>query len=185
MSTKFTTKNVKFTGALKGFTEKSLKNIEKISGDIIDAEILASEEKLHFKVEISLKTKDHKYHAISNEPLLKQALRNALNIIKSQAKKNKSKFKSEKRRGKRNFLKNILKSDRSYEEPSGSFKDENSLSVSENFSRKPLTPEEAVFFLKDSNENAYMFLNVETNNMAVVFFNKNNNISLIDADIEK
>lgn len=185
MSTKFTTKNVKFTGALKGFTERSLKNIEKISGDIIDAEIIANEEKLNFKVEVSLKTKMHKYHAFSTEPILKQALRNALNTLKSQAKKNKGKMKSEKRRGKKGFLKKIMKSEKSTIDSSTDFREENSLTVSRNFSRKPLTPEEAMFFLKDSGENAYMFLNVETNNMAVVFINKQNKISLIDADIEK
>ena len=53
MSINFTSKNVKFTGALKAFTDKNLKTIEKISGNIIDAEIMAAEEKLGFKVEIT------------------------------------------------------------------------------------------------------------------------------------
>ncbi|HLP49212.1 MAG TPA: sigma 54 modulation/S30EA ribosomal C-terminal domain-containing protein, partial [Candidatus Kapabacteria bacterium] len=55
------------------------------------------------------------------------------------------------------------------------------VTVLENYSRKPLSVEEAVFFLKDSGENAYMFPNVETNRMAVVFFNKNKTISIIEA----
>ncbi len=182
MSTKFTTKNIKFTGALKGFTEKSLKNIEKISGDIIDAEINANEEKLSFKVEINLKTKLNNYHVFSSDPILKQALRNALNSIKIQAKKNKEKLKNEKRRGKKGFLKNFINNNRDFEEDSGNA--ESGLSISDNYSRKPLTPEEAVFFLKESRENAFMFINVETNNTAVVFFNRDKNISLIDANIE-
>ena len=42
MSINFTSKNVKMTGALKGYVEKSLATIEKISGEIIDAEIISS-----------------------------------------------------------------------------------------------------------------------------------------------
>ena len=55
MSIKFTSKNVKFPGALKGYAEKSLKNIEKFSGGIIDSEVVVSEEKSGFKIEINVK----------------------------------------------------------------------------------------------------------------------------------
>jgi hypothetical protein len=54
--------------------------------------------------------------------------------------------------------------------------------VSDNFSPKPLTVDEAVFFLKESGENAFMFVNADKNNMSVVFFNKDNDISVIEAN---
>ncbi len=184
MSIKFTSKNVKFPGALKGYTEKNLKNIEKFSGSIIDSEVLVSEEKIGFKIEINIKTKLHNYHVVSTEPLIKQALRNAINTVKSQAKKNKEKMKGDKRRGKGAFLKGFFGG----ESQTSNVSEENSsdrIQMSENYSQKPLTVEEAVFFLKESNENAYMFLNVETNNIATVFFDKDKRISLIDTKIEK
>ncbi|MCK5075407.1 MAG: HPF/RaiA family ribosome-associated protein, partial [Calditrichia bacterium] len=96
MSIKFTSKNVKLTGALKGFTEKQLRNIEKISGDIIDAEVIVSEEKLDLRVELTLKTKLHSYHIEDRDPIQKQALRSVLSTLKSQAKKNKEKLKKDK-----------------------------------------------------------------------------------------
>jgi len=184
MSIKFTSKNVKFPGALKGYAEKSLKNIEKFSGGIIDSEVLVSEEKHGFKIEINIKTKMNNYHVVSTEPLIKQALRNALNSIKTQAKKNKEKLKGDKRRSKRTFLQGFFGG----EQPAPDVKDESGqdrIQISRNYSQKPLSLEEAVFFLKESGENAYLFLNVETNNIAVVFFTRNNEISLIDAKIEK
>lgn len=181
MSIKFTSKNVKFTGALKAFTEKNLKSIEKIGGNIIDAEIIATEEKLDFKVEINVKTKLQSYHIEDRDPILKQALRATLNTLKSQAKKNKEKLKKEKKRANKTgpFKKfaGAVPEPIEIKEKSAS----EGLTVSENFSRKPLSVEEAIFFLKESGENAYMFTNVETNKMSVVFFNKNNNLSIIEA----
>ncbi|MCK5222490.1 MAG: ribosome-associated translation inhibitor RaiA [Candidatus Aminicenantes bacterium] len=184
MSIKFTSKNVKFPGALKGYAEKSLKNIEKFSGGIIDSEVVVSEEKQGFKIEINIKTKMNNYHVVSTEPLVKQALRNALNSIKNQAKKNKEKLKGDKRRGKKNFLQGFF----SGEAPAPEAAEESGqerIQISRNYSQKPLSIEEAVFFLKESGENAYLFLNVESNNISVVFFNKSDEISLIDVKIEK
>ncbi len=180
MSIKFTSKNVKLTGALKAFTEKNLKSIEKISSDIIDAEVIASEEKLDFRVEITAKTKLHSYHIEDRNPILKQAIRSTLNTFKAQAKKNKGKLKKEKKRAKKTdaFKKFAGAKTEPIEIPSKSTPE---VTVSENFSRKPLSVEEAIFFLKESGENAYMFSNVETDKMSVVFFNKNNNISIIEA----
>lgn len=181
MSIKFTSKSVKFTGALKAFTEKHLAGIEKIAGNIIDAEIIAVEEKLVFKVEMTVKTKLQAYHVEANDPILKQAIRTALNNLKSQAKKNKEKLKKEKKRAnKGGIFKGFAGTPpEPVEPPERSTKDE--ITVSENCSRKPLSVEEAIFFLKESGENAYMFPNVETDKMSVVFFNNNKNISIIEA----
>ncbi|MCP4213218.1 MAG: HPF/RaiA family ribosome-associated protein, partial [bacterium] len=164
MSIKFTSKNVKFTGALKAFTEENLKSIEKISGDIIDAEIIATEEKLDFKAEMSVKTKMHSYHVEDRDPILKQAIRTVLNTLKAQAKKNKEKLtKDKKRNNKETTLKQFAEPEAETGlAPEQPRTDAEKVTVSENFSRKPLSVEEAVFFLKDSEENAYMFPNVET-----------------------
>lgn len=182
MSINFTSKSVKFTGALKAFTEKNLESIEKISGNIIDAEIIATEEKLGFRVEITVKTNLNTYHIQDRDPILKQAIRKILNTLKIQAKKNKEKLKEEKKRvNKGDILKGYggVQEEEPGEPQERTLKEE--ITVLENYSRKPLSVEEAVFFLKDSGENAYMFPNVETNRMAVVFFNKNKTISIIES----
>ncbi|MCP5047493.1 MAG: HPF/RaiA family ribosome-associated protein [bacterium] len=185
MSIKFTSKNVKLTGALKGFTEKNLKGIEKISGDIIDAEVIVNEEKLDFKVEMTLKTKLHSYHIEDRDPILKQALRSTLNTLKAQAKKNKGKLKKEKKRHTKSGLLGRFAGNEGEPENPARFEadpknTDDSITVSENFSRKPLSVEEAIFFLKESGENAYMFTNVETDKMSVIFYDNRKNISIIE-----
>lgn len=185
MSINFTSKNVKLPGALKAFVEQNLEGIEQISGDIIDAEIIVSEEKLDYKVEISMKTKLHSYHIEESDPILKQALRATLKALKSQAKKNKEKLKKDKKRRNKNGIFKRFKDGGQpeilpTEEPVNTSIAE-TLTVSENVSRKPLSVEEAIFFLKESGENAYMFPNVETNKMSVVFYDQEKNISIIEA----
>ncbi len=187
MSIKFTAKNVKLPGAMKAFTEKNLVSIEKISGEIIDAEIIVSQEKLDYKVEISVKTKLYSYHLVSKDAILKQALRNILGTLKTQAKKNKEKLKMDKkRRGKDKtgaFL--TFTAPEEVETPEAAEPKEEILPakirVSNNYSRKPLSIEEALFFLKESGENAYMFTNLETNKMSVLFFDDGKNLSIIEA----
>lgn len=193
MSINFSTKNVKMPGALKAFIEKHLLDIEKIAGAIIDAEVIINEEKLSYKVEISLKTRLNSFYAEDRDKILKQAVRNTLATLRSQAKKNKEKIKEEKKRaGGDGFFKRTLgfmagekrgapEGDAAPEgdERAGSAKP-GSIIISENYSSKPVTVEEAVFFLKESGENGYMFVNAETNRLAAVFLGKNGAVSLIE-----
>ncbi|MCK7535580.1 MAG: ribosome-associated translation inhibitor RaiA [Marinilabiliales bacterium] len=98
MSINFATKNVKMPGALKAFVEKHLLDIEKIAGEIIDADVIVNEEKLSFKVEISLKTRLNSFYAEGRDKILKQAVRDTLSTLKSQAKRSKEKIKEERKR---------------------------------------------------------------------------------------
>ena len=187
MSINFATKNVKMPGALKAFVEKHLRDIEKIAGEIIDAEVIVNEEKLSYKVEISLKTRLNSFYAEGRDKILKQALRDTLATLRSQAKRCKEKIKEEKKRpDSRGFFKRTLglvtgeRSERG-EAPEAPRPD--NILISENYSRKPITVEEAVFFLTESRESGYMFINSETNRMAAVFRNPKGGISLIEPNL--
>jgi putative sigma-54 modulation protein len=186
MSIKFTSKSVKLPGAMKAFAEKNLKSIEKISGDIIDAEFIVSQEKLDYRVEVSVKTRLHSYHLEDKNPILKQALRTILNTLKAQAKKRKEKLKKDKKRRnkeKTGTFKQFAASQSAETEAvePGEKNLPETIRVSNNFSRKPISLEEAMFFLKESGENAYMFNNVETNRMAVIFYDNSKRLSIIEA----
>lgn len=180
MNIKFVAKNVKLSGALKAFIERQLRSIEKIGGDIIGVEVFVSQQKLNFKVEIIVKTKQHSYHAEDKSQILKQATRETLNALKSQIKKNKEKLKIVKKRSnKTSFREKFLKFGKPEVEKTVN---QSKIAISDNFSRKPLSLEEAIFFLKESGENAYMFTNAETNKISVVFFNRKNEISIIETN---
>lgn len=190
MSINFSTKNIKIPGAMKAFIEKHLHDIERIAGAIIDAEVIINEEKLSFKVEISLKTRLNSFYAEDRNKILKQAVRNTLATLRSQAKKNKEKLKEEKKRtGGDGFFKRTLgfmaggKRETPEEDDVSEGTKPGNILISENFSSKPITVEEAVFFLKESGETGYMFVNSETNRLAAVFLSKKGNISLIEPNL--
>lgn len=181
MSISFTARNLKLTGAQKGFTEKKLRAIEKISGDIIAANVIVTQGKLDVKVEINVKTKLYNYNIEENDPILKQALRASLANLKKQVKKNKDKIKEEKKRERASISKNEYLNEKETYEKSDK-KDIDNITISNNYSKKPLSVEEAVFYLNDSKDNAYLFRNSETNKLNVVFINSNNTISIIEEE---
>jgi len=184
MSINFATKNVKMPGALKGYIEKHLLDIEKIAGEIIDAEVILNEEKLSFKVEISLKTRLDKFYAEDRNKILKQAVRNTLSTLRSQAKRSKEKIKEEKKRsGTKGFFKRTLGLVTGERDEAPEPRRADNILISESFSRKPISVEEAVFYLNESRENGYMFINSETNRMAGVFRNAQGGISLIEPNL--
>ncbi|MCU0237095.1 MAG: HPF/RaiA family ribosome-associated protein [Acidobacteria bacterium] len=190
MSINFAAKNVKMPGAIKAFIEKHLLDIEKIAGEIIDAEVIVNEEKLSFKVEISLKTRLHSFYAGDRNKILKQAVRNALATLRSQAKRSKEKIKEEKKRAGAKGISmatvgqmpdvRVQRAERVRPPADGRLERADSILISDNYSRKPITVEEAVFFLVESKESGYMFVNSETNRMAGVFRNRQGGISLIE-----
>jgi len=199
MSINFATKNVKMPGALKAFIEKHLLDIEKIAGEIIDAEVIVNEEKLSFKVEISLKTRLNSFYAEDRNKILKQAVRNTLDTLKGQAKRSKEKIKeSKKRAGAKGISMATVgmvpperserserrdRGTRAVKPGSGAADPQGAILISDNYSRKPITVEEAVFFLVESQENGYLFINSETNRMAGVFRNPQGGISLIEPNL--
>jgi len=199
MSINFATKNVKMPGAIKAYVEKHLLDIEKIAGEIIDAEVIVNEEKLSFKVEISLKTRLHSFYAEDRNKILKQAVRNTLDTLKGQAKRSKEKIKeSKKRAGAKGISMATVgmvpdeRSERSERRDRGTrvakpgsraADPQGAILISDNYSRKPITVEEAVFFLVESQENGYLFINSETNRMAGVFRTPQGGIALIEPSL--
>ncbi len=189
MSINFVHKNVKMPGALKAFVEQHLADIEKIAGEIIDAEVIVNEEKLSFKVELSLKTRLDSFQAENRDKILKQALRGALATLRAQAKRSKEKIKESKKRAGAKGISmatvGIAAAPRRERAPRADAGEprEGGIVISDNYSRKPLTVEEAVFYLGESGETGYMFVNSETNRLAAVFRNAQGGISLIEPNL--
>jgi len=188
MSINFVHRNVKMPGALKAFAEQHLADIEKIAGEIIDAEVIVNEEKLQFKAELSLKTRMDSFHAVGRAKILKQALRDALNTLRGQAKRSKEKIKeSKKRAGAKGISMATVALDAGRRRERGrrppAPEREDGIVISDNYARQPITVDEAVFFLNESGENGYMFLNAETNRLAAVFRNRQGGVTLIEPNL--
>ena len=177
MRINFTSKETKFPGALKGFVEESLTPLEKIEGPILDVEILVDKEKLNFITDILVKTKSHSYQSKGENKILKQSIRKSIKNIKNQIKRNKSKVKDKKR---------IFGSKKIQQVDdqliSGVERNVNNdrVALVENFSAKPVTVKEAVFFLKESGERAFLFRNDSTKKISVIYFNSDETIAMIE-----
>ncbi len=187
MSINFVAKNAKMPGPLKAFIEKHLRDIEKIAGEIIDAEVIVNEEKLSFKVDISLKTRLNSFYAEDRNKILKQAVRNTLTTLRTQAKRSKEKLKEGKKRAGAKGISMATvgrmvggRGERGERGEAADSRHGDNILLSDNYSRKPITVEEAVFFLNESGEGGYLFINSETNRMAGVFRNPQGGISLVE-----
>lgn len=181
MSVNFTLRNVNLDDDWQALAVKQLKNLEKVLGEIIGGEVVVSEEKHNHRVEISLKTRNSGFHAEGRDPKAEQALRNALQVLKTQAKRNKEKTKEEKKRVRgKSWLQKLV--------PSGAEKvaikaENDAVEISDSFSKKPMTVEEAVFFLREKGENAFMFVNSESGRMATLFINREGGLSLVEPNL--
>jgi len=176
----YTAKNVKLTGAQKGFCEKQLETIAKITGDMMEVEIIISEEKLDYKIDLLIKTKNNSYQISEHDPIMKQALREAFNTLKIQSKKQKEKLRDDKKRSlKKGLLKDMTMPDEDIsEQPKDAL---SQITVSDNFHPKPISVEEALFYLQESGDNAYMFMNQETKKIAVIYYNRKKKVSVIES----
>ncbi len=179
----YTAKNVKLTGAQKGFCEKQLEGIAKIAGDVVEAEIIISEEKLDYKIELLIKTKNNSFQISEQDPIMKQALREAFNTLKIQSKKQKEKLHADKKRpAKKSVLKALIGSDEDQSDREDQHRDVLSqITISENFHPKPISVEEALFYLQESGDNAYMFQNQENKKIAVIYYNRKKKVSIIES----
>jgi putative sigma-54 modulation protein len=183
MTMTYTAKNVKLTGAQKGFCEKQMESIAKLTGDVIEAEIIIAEEKLDYKIELLIKTKNNAYHISEQDPIMKQALREAFNTLKLQAKKQKEKLQGDKNRpAKKSTLKGMLPDEEELPDKEEAGKDILSqITITDNFHPKPLSVEEALFYLQESGDTAFMFQNQETKKISVIYFNRKKKVSIIES----
>jgi len=178
MNFTFTSKNTRLPDQFKDLVKTQLKEIEKFCGQVIEGQLIVNEQKAEYKIEISIKTNLNSFYAEDRDKVLKTALRKVLANLKTQAKKIKEKVKDDKTRVKKTQLKtkeeNPPKKARVGSRPK--------LINSDNFSKKPITVEEAIFFLNESKENGYVFINVETNRIASIFKNDDGSISYVEPE---
>ncbi len=178
MNITFTSKTTKLPDQFKELVITQLKGIEKFCGQVIEGQVIVNEQKSEIKIEISIKTALNSFYAEARDKNLKTALRKALSNLKTQAKKSKEKVKNDKSRA----LSGAIKKAPSALKKKNQRKINSEVIVSDNFAKKPITIEEALFFLKESRENGYMFINVETNRIASVFKNSDGSFSYIEPE---
>jgi len=183
MNVIFTAKNIKLSGAIKGFIREKLLPLEKIEGPIIDVEVIINKEKINYVAELLIKTKLNYYQSKQSHKILKQALRESLKNIRRQIKKNKAMIKDKKRILSRSRQREQTTPAEGYVDPATrASQPPVPVEMVSNYLSKPVTIAEAVEHLKKSGENALLFKNRENKKTSVVFYNRKKSVCLIEEE---
>ncbi len=169
MNFKITGRNIEIPKANKDFAIKKIQKLEKLLVEIVDVEIIVSQERFNYIVDINLNSKIAFLNAKEKGKDLKTALKAAFNVITKLAKKEKERVKNKKR-------KKIEKESIIVKE-----QEESPLLVtSESYTLKPINIKEAIVMLNNSPDNVFAFKNIDTDYFSVVFKKGKKEIGIIE-----
>ncbi len=169
MNLKITGRNIDISETIREFAEKKMKKLEKILVEIVDAEIIISQERYNYIVDINLNSKVAFLNAKEKGKDIKTALKAAFNLITKQAKKEKEIIKNKKRKKPEQ---EILSTERLEETPL--------LVSSESYTLKPISIKEAIVMLNNSPDGVFAFENIDTGLFSVLFKKSNKEIGIIE-----
>ena len=169
MNLKITGRNIEISEAIKEFAMKKVKKLEKILVEIVDAEIIISQERYNYIADINLNSKVAFLNAKEKGKDIKTALKLAFELITKQAKKEKEIVKNKKRKK--------IGQEASRVEP---IEEAPLLVSSESYTLKPINIKEALVMLDNSPDGVFAFNNIDTGLFSVVFKKGNKEIGIIE-----
>ncbi len=171
------TKKLTLDGAKLEYIEKKLSKLEKFFKEEPEARIVAGTIKDKEYVEASIFAGGIIYRAEVTEVDAKTAVDEIVDIIERQIRKNKTKLEKKIRR--EAVEENVLISGADY--VGGEDTEEFKIVKTKRFEVKPIMPEEAVLQMKLLGHSFFVFRNIETNEMNVVYERKDGKYALIES----
>lgn len=150
--------------------EKRLERLEKFFGEDTEAVIKLASEGNKEKIEITIFENGFFYRAEESDEKVQCALDRAVDVIERQLRKNKTK------------LQKRLRQDAFISTSDDSFLDEEeelSITKVKSFSYKPMSPEEAILQMNLLNHQFFVFIDIETQKVCVVYKRHENKYGLI------
>lgn len=170
----YTGRNTEITPQTKKYCERRLRIIEKILDDPLEVDVVVTVEKSRHIVEINLKSKGGTINSVEETHSLSDSLNAAFDNLERRVKKEKEKV----IKGKRKKIRGRESSPVFQEEKKPQVK----IVPSQSFSAKPMSVDEALFQLKSSKENAFMFRRVNSPGWSVLFKKKDGSYGLIEPE---
>lgn len=170
MKVTITGRKISLRDSFKEYTQKKLKKVERFFGDDADAQVTVTLEKDRKTVEVTVKNKGTIYRAEETAYDLEEALDTVVDSIVRKIRKNKTRV--EKR----------LRETAFEEFPAEDTVEEEEYEVVrvKRFPVKPLDVEEAILQMNLSDHQFYMFRNVESGDVNVVYRRRDGNYGLIE-----
>ncbi|MEW5691919.1 MAG: ribosome-associated translation inhibitor RaiA [Candidatus Hydrogenedentota bacterium] len=184
MNIKITGRNLRVTKSLTNYIEKKFARLDRFIPQIINTTITLSRIKQSNIAEAHLKTRITKIYCkeISTDGMY-SAIDLLVDIIENKLKKENEKMKDKrvkkiKHRGEEERIEPIREIDIKEEDESKSTR----IIKNNNYSLKPMFPEDAMIELQNSNQQFLVFINAQTEGMSVMYKRGDGNFGLIEAD---
>ena len=174
MKINFTARHANITPQIKKYCEKRAKNLEKIFGYPIEADIILSVEKYRKKVEIYIKSKRVVLNAAEESHDLLNSLDVAFDNIEKRVKKGREKLRERKRR--KNREKEALLPSLDMEEQ------RRKIIRSDDYSLKPMSLEEALFQFDLNKKEVLVFRKLDSEKWNIIYRRKDGNYGLVEPE---
>ena len=182
MKVEYIARKVNLTDSVRNITEKKLAKVEKYFTDIIDLRVELSQERHLFVADFFVKGKDFSIKSTSSNKELTTAIQEAVDKLEMQARRAKTRLKGRKRQGAEDkagaeWGHEVLESD------SASTGNPRIVETS-TIPIKPMTIEEAVLQLGETDELFFVFRNAGTDRVNVLYRRNDLNLGLITPDVK-
>jgi len=170
----FTGRHTEISPNEKKYCERRIQAIEKLLGYPIEANIILAVEKYRKKAEINIKTRRTTLNVAEETQDMMSSLGLAFDNIENRVKKEKDKLRERKRRkGKEIGIPAVaVETD-----------DENMKVIrSNNYSKKPMSIEEAVILFESSKDEVFVFRKFDVEKWAVLYRRKDGHFGLIEPE---
>ncbi len=171
------TKKITLTPDEKEYMEKKLSKLDKFFTGETEARVVSGTVKDKEYVEASIYAGGMIYRAEITAPKVNEAVDEIVDIIERQIRKNKTRL--EKKIKREAVLDDLLISGDNY--LGGEDTEEYKIVKTKRFELKPMTPDEAVLQMKLLGHSFFVFKNVDTNEMNVVYERKDGKFALIES----
>lgn len=167
-----TGRNVEVTPAIREYAEKRLSRVEKFFNDDTEANVTFGVQKKRHIMGVTIYFEGNTYRAEATNDDLYMSIDKSIDLLEGQIRKNKTR--------KEKLLKTATI-------PNVSAMDTDLLTEGEvtkvkTFSPKPMTVEDVILEIKDSDKSFYVFNNSETNETNVLFKLKDGNYGILEPE---
>ena len=169
----YTARKVNLRDNFKERVEKKLKKLEKLFSEEAVVNVVVTLEKNRQTVEITIRDRGIVYRAESTMPEMNDALDRVMDILVRQIRKNKTRLEKRLKTGSINDIIAGIPEEDAQE-------DEYRVVRTKQVIVKPLTVEEAILEMNLINQDFFMFINAETNDVNVVYRRKNGDYGVLE-----
>ena len=171
-----TGRNLNVSDNLKGTIEGKLDKLAKYFSEDTEATVRLGKDGDFCKIEVTIPTKVGLIRAEESNRDLHSAIDDVEDIIEKQIKKHKTKL-IDKKQSATSFSQMFM------EEEAVDDEDEIKIVKTKSFALKPMDPEEACLQMEMLGHNFFVFLNMDTNEVNVVYKRKGDSYGLIEPEI--